>query len=205
MPVYTVEFPTPRGCWSDLTRKFDVKATVINFAWVGYRRYIALVRIEGKDTCDFLKEIEKSWSTNKLSICYKSSSYALVEIDAVRILPVYQFAIAEVLVFTPIVITRGVVKAKIHSNSKAINFLMEYLRKVGYPFKISRDETNFNGLTKTQRRILKEAIRHGYYSYPRKITLTKLAEKLGISKSYLSETLQIIESKLLGEISMYLH
>ncbi|NOZ59388.1 MAG: hypothetical protein GXO66_07440, partial [Euryarchaeota archaeon] len=117
-----------------------------------------------------------------------------------RVLPVHIFASAEVLMLTPIVVRRGTVVARVCSNSRALNFLLESLRRVGYPFSITRDLTGdaySDGLTRRQKQILKKAIQYGYYSYPRRITLTKLAEKLGVSKSYLSETLQIIESKLI--------
>ncbi len=55
-------------------------------------------------------------------------------------------------------------------------------------------------LTPRQREILLRAIEEGYYDFPRRITLSELADKLGISKSYLSETLAKVESKLLPEI-----
>jgi len=38
----------------------------------------------------------------------------------------------------------------------------------------------------------------GYYDSPRKITLTELAEKIGMAKSSISSILQRIHKKLLG-------
>ncbi len=199
MATYIFKFPTPQGCWTDLTRRFDVTVTIITFSWVGYRRYIALVKIEGDQISEFLAEMEKSKSVRRMSLCKINSHYAVVEVDAIRVLPVYIFAAAEIMIYTPIIIKNGMVTAKIYSNSRTIGLLMKAMERVKYPFEIKKDDTNYNGLTKKQRYFLREAIKHGYYSFPRKITLTELAEKLGVSKSYLSETLQIIESKLLGE------
>jgi len=54
-----------------------------------------------------------------------------------------------------------------------------------------------NGLTDRQREILKVAISEGYYDFPRRITLSQLAEKLGVSKATLSEMLMKIESKII--------
>ncbi|WP_456473883.1 helix-turn-helix domain-containing protein [Candidatus Pyrohabitans sp.] len=200
MPLYTFQFPTPKGCWSDLTRNHDVTATIISFAWVGYRRYIALVRVEGEDAQEFLREVQNSSSTREVSIYSKSGSTLVFEVHATRILPLHTFASAEILMLTPITIRRGTVTAKIFSNSRTLNFLLDSLKKVGYPFRIHRDcssEAYSDGLTKRQKYILKKAIQYGYYSYPRRITLTELADKLNLSKSYLSETLQIIESKMM--------
>jgi|Deesub1362B_J571_1020462.scaffolds.fasta_scaffold17332_1 hypothetical protein len=200
MPLYTLQMPTPKGCWTDLTRSYDVVATIISFAWVGYRRYIALVKAEGEETQEFLRDVEKSSSTKSISIYSKSLNSVVFEINAIRVLPVHIFASAEILMLTPIVIRRGIVSARVYSNSRALNFLLDSLKKVGYPFRIYKDtsdEAYSDGLTKRQKYILKKAIQYGYYSYPRRITLTQLAEKLNVSKSYLSETLQIIESKMI--------
>lgn len=53
-------------------------------------------------------------------------------------------------------------------------------------------------LTDRQRVVLEAGVREGYYDYPRRITLTQLAEKLGIAKSTLSETLMMVERQIVG-------
>jgi len=52
-------------------------------------------------------------------------------------------------------------------------------------------------LTASQRRLLQEAISAGYFAVPRRITLTGLAERLGRNKSAVSESLAVVERKLL--------
>ena len=52
-------------------------------------------------------------------------------------------------------------------------------------------------LTETQHVLLTEAMAAGYFAVPRGITLTALARKLNRSKSSLSESIAIIEKKLL--------
>jgi len=52
-------------------------------------------------------------------------------------------------------------------------------------------------ITPSQRAILVEAIKRGYYEWPRKISLTELAREFGISKATLSEHLRRGEQKLL--------
>jgi len=51
-------------------------------------------------------------------------------------------------------------------------------------------------LTPRQQEVLAFAVQHGYYDYPRRITLTRLAEKLGVAKSTLSQTLMLVESEV---------
>ncbi|MHA1341426.1 MAG: helix-turn-helix domain-containing protein [Promethearchaeota archaeon] len=53
-------------------------------------------------------------------------------------------------------------------------------------------------LTARQLEIYLKAKEAGYYDSPRKITLTELAEKIGMAKSSISSILQRIHKKLLG-------
>lgn len=53
------------------------------------------------------------------------------------------------------------------------------------------------GLTARQREVLEAARRAGYYDAPRRVSLTELAEVLGIAKSTLSELLVHIESRII--------
>jgi len=52
-------------------------------------------------------------------------------------------------------------------------------------------------LTDRQNRVLDIAYRLGYYDIPKKIDLSRLAEKLGVAKSTLSEMLRTGEAKIL--------
>ncbi len=53
-------------------------------------------------------------------------------------------------------------------------------------------------VTPSQKSVLVEAYKSGYYDWPRKTSLTELARKLGISKATLSEHLRKSESRLLS-------
>ena len=52
-------------------------------------------------------------------------------------------------------------------------------------------------LTKRQREVFELALRRGYWSTPREVTLTKLSAELGISKSTLSVILHAIQGKII--------
>jgi len=54
-------------------------------------------------------------------------------------------------------------------------------------------------LTTKQRRALELALRNGYYERPREIDLATLAERLGISKSAVSQRLRSAERKLIED------
>ncbi|MBI2078141.1 MAG: helix-turn-helix domain-containing protein, partial [Euryarchaeota archaeon] len=52
------------------------------------------------------------------------------------------------------------------------------------------------GLTPRQTEVLARAVEEGYYDYPRRISLTKLAQRLGVAKSTLSEALVMVEREV---------
>lgn len=56
-------------------------------------------------------------------------------------------------------------------------------------------------LTERQREILDAAVEYGFYDYPREITLTELADELGVVKSTLSEALVMIETKIFRRLA----
>lgn len=55
-------------------------------------------------------------------------------------------------------------------------------------------------LTARQQEVRDAAIRHGYYDYPRRITLSALAARLGVAKSTLSQSLMMIESEIMKAV-----
>ena len=65
---------------------------------------------------------------------------------------------------------------------------------------IFHNEDLLDTLTDKQREALKAAMRNGYYDYPRRISATELAERLGLSKTTLVEHLRKAEGRLMGEI-----
>lgn len=80
-----------------------------------------------------------------------------------------------------------------------LRILKRELKLKGIKTMLRKDKSKF-GLTPRQRYVLIRAVEEGYYDYPRRITLSQLAEKIGISKSSLSEILMKIESKVLSNL-----
>jgi predicted DNA binding protein len=65
-----------------------------------------------------------------------------------------------------------------------------------YPAKVRKGHL----LTPRQTQLFREAMAAGYFEVPRHITLTKLAQKLGMAPSSLSEILAVVEKKLLLDL-----
>lgn len=80
---------------------------------------------------------------------------------------------------------------------------VEKLQEGGTPAEVvwSGPYTPEATLTPRQREVLHTAVTHGYYDFPRRITLSDLAGRMGIAKSTLSETLARVEHEILGSTS----
>jgi predicted DNA binding protein len=84
------------------------------------------------------------------------------------------------------------------SSEEALSRLMKNLAAAGCKVSLVRKRaiTGSRVLTKRQESVVIEALASGYYDFPRRISGAKLARKLGISQSTLSETLQRAERRL---------
>lgn len=83
--------------------------------------------------------------------------------------------------------------AEKYVRGKIIKFRQEKITNVSFT-KV------FPELTKNQKKALEIAIKHGYYDYPKKIKMEKLAKEMGISYSTYQAHLKKAEGKLLPEI-----
>ena len=110
---------------------------------------------------------------------------------------------AEVLPRTPFEVRDGWVDWEFVTDNMHMKNLVEGLNKLGLHHKIhslsKEGETRL--LTVRQREVFDLAVRHGYYDTPRRITLTNLASKVGVSKSTLCEMIQLIEHRIIEEFS----
>ena len=81
----------------------------------------------------------------------------------------------------------------------SIESLVAKLEKRGIPVELAsiKNVKGSGSLTDRQARVLSLAYELGYFEFPKKISLTGLAKKVGVSKAALSETLHTGEEKVL--------
>jgi len=81
----------------------------------------------------------------------------------------------------------------------AVEGLVRSLREKGLTVEVVAIKTvkGSGSLTERQARVLSLAYKLGYFEFPKKINLSELAKKLGVSKSTLSEILRTGEEKIL--------
>ncbi len=105
----------------------------------------------------------------------------------------------------PIPIRQGVATWRIVGPETRVRALLRALESSGVVFAV---EALRHGavdvvpasLTPRQREVLRQALSEGYFDVPRRISLTKLAAKVGVAISTLSVTLAVIERKILEPI-----
>ncbi len=187
----------PKGCWlGDLTRsKPQVKGSVLSFIMVVGEevRATSTVMLTNADD-EVVDRVKSHDSVHEVKVvsCYRGSVVLKVKHDC----PLAEAFVNSSPPPTPFVVRegRGEWAGK---DEPEYREMREELSKRGV--KVIARHVRRRDLTLRQRIIFLRAIQEGYYDYPRRITLSELAEKLGVSKSYLSETLMKVESRLLKE------
>ena len=100
---------------------------------------------------------------------------------------------------SPFEVRDGWVDWTIECSAQKSRELVQLLREEGTPYRVvSTRATGSRMLTPKQRLIFDSALNEGYWDTPRRITLSDLAELLGLSKSTLSVHLHKIEGIVLN-------
>lgn len=107
-----------------------------------------------------------------------------------------------VIPHTPFEVRDGWVDWTIECSQNKVRQLINCFKQQAIPHRlVSTRRITTRLLTPRQRQVFDIAIREGFYEVPRRITLTALAELLGVAKSTLSAQLQRIESTVINTFS----
>ena len=107
-----------------------------------------------------------------------------------------------VIPHTPFEVRDGWVDWTIECSQNKVRELILSFKQQSIPHRlISTRSITTRLLTPRQRQVFDIAIREGFYDTPRRITLTELADLLGVAKSTLSVQLQRIESTIIHTFS----
>lgn len=113
----------------------------------------------------------------------------------------------EVVWDRPLIFTRDTLTFSCTGPEPALEKVVQFAKLLGTVTSIAYEPADYRGyqilpnLTEKERIVLAAAIGAGYYEYPRKISATDLAERLGYSKSTLIEYLRKAENKVFTEMS----
>jgi hypothetical protein len=115
---------------------------------------------------------------------------------------VYLFRRLKLPLQFPLQISAGFLVLEVVARASEFQEVLEYARTADSEMSIVSIRrrslrTHLPLLTEVQERLLRDAMAAGYFAVPRGITLTELARRLERSKSSISESIAIIEKKLL--------
>ena len=109
-----------------------------------------------------------------------------------------------IIIKFPVPVEDGIATFQINSTRENVDAFIEALNTKGIKTELksvggyTNEDVDGRELTPRQQEIYKLAKESGYYDSPRRISLTELADQIGMAKSSLSSLLQRIHKKLLG-------
>jgi predicted DNA binding protein len=155
-----------------------------------------------------IEEIRKHKSVIEFSVLEKEETRVKFNVKTIDPFLLYAIIRCGVLVNFPVRVREGYAYWRLVSKRESIDKLLTLFDQKGVEYKLLRIgnspysiDDDKNKLTLVESTILNKAIASGFFEIPRKISLEKLANELGKSKSALSVTLRkIIKKKVMFEM-----
>jgi hypothetical protein len=149
-----------------------------------------------------LADIERLPSVHRVSLLESSEEGGRVRLEIDECPLLHAVVGSGVLPRFPFEVRGGFDEWLIIAKREDIAKFVRDLRSRGSRIEIasSREHHTHDDLTHRQRELMEAAIAQGYYEVPRRVTLTKLADQLHLSKSTLSETLARGERRVIEDL-----
>jgi len=120
--------------------------------------------------------------------------------------PMLRWMDVEIIWERPLVFTQDTITFSCTGPEPALGKVVQFSKLLGAVISTAYEAADYRGyhilpqLTEKERLVLTHALVSGYYEYPRKISATELAEKLGYSKSTAIEYLRKAENKIITTV-----
>ncbi len=163
-----------------------------------------IVTIKGDDSIidEIVEEIRSHSSVGRIQVKDRQTGMASILVDVIRCRACKVLITSKAFMVFPVDIRKGRMKwLLITDTNKTIGKLSEALEQVDCDVKIERitQLTEKGVLTDRQEEIIQVAFASGYFDFPRKIGSKKLATKLGVSLSTLSEVMRAAQRRIFSE------
>ncbi|MBY9007770.1 MAG: helix-turn-helix domain-containing protein [Candidatus Lokiarchaeota archaeon] len=206
-----IKIKFPDKIWiSEIFKKFnDIRMEILNFLPYDLEKSIgnALINIIHYDIDSIIEVIKNHNSVYEFNLIRQEENSIRFNVKTKDPYLLYGVIKCGVLVDFPVNVRDGYAYWRIISTRDRINDLLNLFeeKKLNYsllkignsPYSLEKDETK---LTYKELEVLDIAIKNGFFEIPREISLEKLANKIGKSKSALSVMLRkIIKKKILLE------
>lgn len=193
----------PRRLWchqmSTLFPQLDVRVT--NLVPLRSGRFVETVELRGRGADDAVRRMRHMGSLLRVTPVQVAPNHALVQIEVQGCPLVEAMRDSGVVPQMPFAVDGGEDRWLVGAGPDGADRLVAALARSGLERRILRTgdwRTALDDLTELQRDTLEDAVRLGYYEYPRRISLTELARRRGVAKSTISQTLRSVERKIMA-------
>jgi len=166
---------------------------------------LVTIKSDDKILDKILEEIKNHQSVGGVEVKTREKGSISFIVDVVKCKPCEMLIKSKAFMVFPVEIKNGRMKwLLITDDNRTIGKIVDGLEEEGYDVKIERI-TTFEGkkiLTERQEEVIRVAFSSGYFDYPKRAGSLKLASRLGISVSTLSEIMRAAQRRILAE---YLH
>ena len=156
--------------------------------------------LEISDVTDaLLASIRDQPGVTALDVLARGDGRALLRFETSEPLVLLSARAAGVPLELPVTVRNGTAMLSVTAPRERLRGLRDRFERDGLDARveaISPTTSDGSALTDRQRQVLERAVELGYYETPRRVTLSNLADDLGVAKSTLSETLHRAESNL---------
>lgn len=165
---------------------------------------VGVVEIEGGAYEEALEEIPQQRMISGMEVLQKDdeNGKALVQIRTNEHLILQRASNSGIPIEMPFEIQDGVGEWELRTSHDSLSELGSAFDSMGINYTIEhvRDfKSDADLLTEKQREVVEKAYELGYYDTPREVSLSEVADHLGIAKSTCSETLHRVEERVMSE------
>jgi predicted DNA binding protein len=188
---------------TSVTEKYDAEVTC-QIGGHSTKTGWGMVTIKGDEEIvdRIVGEIRAHASVGRVVVKQRQLGTASLLVDVVRCRACRVLITSKAFMVYPVEIKKGRMKwLLITDSNKTVGKLMEALERVDCDVKLERitQLSNHGVLTERQEEIVQAAFTSGYFDFPRKIGSQKLANKLGVSVSTLSEVMRAAQRRIFAE------
>jgi len=201
MPQAQLRLDIPDEVWvGRLTREFPNATFRILAALSDDDAGVGLAEIITDRPADIIREMEQFEDVTSVETLKRGDDDVLVQFETTMPLLLSPARDSGVPLEMPFDIQNGTATWEVTAPSDRLSELGSQLETFGISFTVDYVQQRLNDeqlLTERQQRLIRTAIKEGYYDTPRESSLTELADEAGIAKSTASETLHRAEEKII--------
>jgi hypothetical protein len=203
MPHAQLTITIPESVWiSDVSRDYPETRFRVLAATANADTGVARIEILGDDP-EAVREAFRGYdAVTDLTVFETAPGMTRVQLETTVPLLLLSLQDSGVPLEMPFEVKDGRMTLEATIPQRTLSDLGSTLDRFGIHYTVERirQETESEPLlTERQRRVLDQAIEHGYYDTPRRITLVDLAEELDIANSTCSEILHRAEERVVKE------